>query len=112
MSPKHEMKQKMVKGNAGYVHLSLFCFPPLFSPSGSFKLRHGCYYSTVMSILELSFLHTTMSYITALCTASRQFTAVWHYCPSPDVAFSCGCIQLGQIRAAGRSSCQLTSGAS
>lgn len=53
-----------------------------------------------------------MSYITALGTASRQLTAVWHDCPSPDTAPSRGCNQLGQLRAAGRSSCQLTSGAS
>lgn len=74
-----------------FVHL---LFPPLFSPSCSFKLRHSCYYTPVTSIFELSFLHTPMSCITALCTASRQFTAVWHYCPSPDTALSCGCNQL------------------
>lgn len=63
-----------------------------------------------MSILELPFLYATMSYITVLYTASMQFTAVWHYCPSPNRTLSC--TQLGQLRAAGRSSCQLTSGAS
>lgn len=98
-----------------FVHLSLFCtsFVSCLCSLLPIPLSLGIVVtaSQVMSILELSFLHTTMSSITALCT-SRQFTAVWHHRPSPDTALSCGCNQLGQLRAAGRSGCQLTSGAS
>ena len=89
--------------------LTSWCF---FSPSHFFKLRHRCYYTVVTSTLELSFLHITMVYITALCRASRQFTAVRHYPPSLDTSLSCSCNQPGQLRAAGRSGCQLTFGAS
>lgn len=85
---------------------------PLSSPSHSFKLRHGCNYIVVTSTLELLSLHANTVYIPAACTACRHFTAVRHYLPSLDVPLSCGCNQPGQLRAAGRSGCQLTFGAS
>lgn len=110
-------KAKISKGNTVNVNLSLCCTSSLtswcfFSPSHSFKLRHSSYYIVVKSTLELSFLHTTMVYITALCTASRQFTAVRHYLPPLDVPFSCSGNQPVQLRSAGRTGCQLTFGAS